>query len=43
MRQLVHNATKLLKTGFGEKIDLTLGPIIAGTECDRDKPIFSPE
>ncbi len=30
-------------TKLWEKSRLTLGQIIAGTKCDRDKPIFSAE
>ncbi len=33
----------MLNNTFWWKITPTLGPSISGTECDRDKPIFSAE
>ncbi len=42
--KLTRNTLNLLNNNtFWWKIRPTLGPIISGTKCDRDKPIFCPE
>ncbi len=30
-------------TDFGLKVRLTIGPIVSGTKCDKDKLIFPAE